>query len=317
MIEKESRCAKIEFGEPLFTPGAHHFAHSAMATLFEIYCAHPDAGYAGQAARAAFELLDRLELELSRFIENSDISRINSLEPGQCTGVSPWTLECLQMALRMYSETGKVFDVSVGSGLESLELSPEDMTVGASSAAVQLDLGGIGKGYAVDRMAEVLEEWDITQALLHGGFSSVLALEPPHNRDGWLLTLSLPGSADSEVFARVSARQCAFSASGIRKGEHIIDPRDGRPVQRRLGAWASLPRAARQSRERVVEMDGDARTEHSAATITEAWSTAFMILTAAEVSASCDAWPGLEAWLIDDRPGGGSNVTNLLHLPGS
>ena len=81
---------------------------------------------------------------------------------------------------------------------------------------MRLDLGGIGKGYAVDRVAELLEEWEIRHALVHGGFSSVLALAAPPERDGWPLTLSSPG-AEPEVLARVSARQ-AFSASGTRKG---------------------------------------------------------------------------------------------------
>jgi len=317
MIEKDLHCAKIELGEQVFAPGVHHFAHSAMATMFEIYCTHPDANYAGQAARAAFDLVDRLESDLSRFIENSDISRINSLESGQRASVSPSTLDCLQTAVLMYHETGKVFDISIGSGLESLELSPDEMTVGTQSAGVQLDLGGIGKGYAVDRMAEVLEDWEITEALLHGGFSSVMVLEPPRNRDGWVLTLSMPGSSNSDVLARVSARHRVFSASGIQKGMHIIDPRDGKPAQCRMGAWASLPRPTGQSTESAEQTGDVSRMEHSAATIAEAWSTAFMILATDEVAAHCAAQPGLEAWLIEDNPGDESGVTSFLHLPGA
>ena len=58
---------------------AHRFSHQAMATTFEVFIVHGDARYAEQAAWAAFDELDRLEAELSRFIENSDISRINNL----------------------------------------------------------------------------------------------------------------------------------------------------------------------------------------------------------------------------------------------
>ena len=77
-------------------------------------------------------------------------------------------------------------------------------------------------------MTEVLGEWEIPRALVHGGYSSVLALEPPPEADGWPLTLSAP--ANGRILARVSARRRAFSASGVRKGDHILDPRTGHPV---------------------------------------------------------------------------------------
>ena len=160
----------------------HRFSHAAMATLFEVRCVHADAGYAGQAAQAAFALVDRLEQEQSRFIANSDVSRINHLSAGQSTRVSPTTLECLEIARRMHDLTRGAFDVTLGSGWGGLDLAPEEFTVHVREAGVRLDLGGIGKGYAVDRVAELLEEWDVPQALVHGGFSSVLALEPPPGR---------------------------------------------------------------------------------------------------------------------------------------
>jgi thiamine biosynthesis lipoprotein len=314
MTHEDSDRARFDVDEHVFADSARHFAHSAMATVFEIYCAHPDAEYAGQAAQAAFELVDRLEQELSRFIENSDISRINCLEPGQCAGVSPQTLECLQMARRMYIETGKAFDISIGSGLDTLELGTGDMTVRVSSRGVRLDLGGIGKGYAVDRMAELLEEWEIPRALLHGGFSSVLALEPPPNANGWPLTLSLPGRGNNEVLARICARQQAFSASGVQKGNHIVDPRDMQPVHGRLAAWVSLPRSAAPSSEAAGVAECHP-TGDSASAIAEAFSTAFMILTIPEVKACCERWSGLEAWLILQNAENESRLPIFLHFP--
>jgi len=175
-------------------PGAHRFSHAAMATLFEIHCVHADATYAGQAAQEAFDLVDRLEQEQSRFVANSDVSRINHLSAGQVARVSPSTMACLEIARRMYDVTAGAFDVSIGSGLAGLELVPDELVVRAHESEVRLDLGGIGKGYAVDRVAELLEEWGVDQALLHGGFSSVLALKAPPGLDGWPLTLSSPGS---------------------------------------------------------------------------------------------------------------------------
>ena len=71
-------------------PGMKRFSHEAMATIFELILIHEDEHYVGQAAVAAFEEVDRLEGELSRYIENSDISRINNLPANQPTMLLIW-----------------------------------------------------------------------------------------------------------------------------------------------------------------------------------------------------------------------------------
>jgi thiamine biosynthesis lipoprotein len=262
--------------------GVHRFSHEAMATLFEIRCAHADASYAGQAAQAAFDLVDRLELGMSRFIANSDVARINALAAGQSTAVSLATFECLEIARRMYDLTGGAFDIAMGSGLTGLEISPDGFVVSARAPGVRLDLGGIGKGYAVDRVADLLEEWGIPQALVHGGFSSVLALEPPPGADGWSLTLSAPGPGEQPVLARISARQKALSASGTQKGDHIVDPRTGRPAKDRA-VWVAVG----------GRREGDSG---SPSAIAECLSTAFIILSPGEIAALGEECPDVEAW---------------------
>jgi FAD:protein FMN transferase len=122
------------------------FSHEAMATVFEVYCVHPDERYAAQAAQATFELVDLLERELSRFLSNSDITRVNHLGAGESTRVGASTLECLVIARHMFDLTGGAFDVSIGTGLPSLELDPDDFVVRATRSGVNVDLGGIGKG---------------------------------------------------------------------------------------------------------------------------------------------------------------------------
>ena len=218
------------------------FSHEAMKTVFEIYAVHADARYAAQAAQAAFDLTDRLERELSRFLPNSDIARINRLAAGERTRVTAATLECLVIARHVFELTGGAFDISIGSGLPSLELDGDNFEVGATENGVRVDLGGIGKGYAIDLMAELLAgDWGLEHALLHGGFSSVLALDVPDGVDGWPLTLSDPADP-TRVLVTLSARQTALSASGVRKVDHIVDPRTGEPVRGRLGAWAAIER---------------------------------------------------------------------------
>ncbi|GAG26710.1 unnamed protein product, partial [marine sediment metagenome] len=93
---------------------AHRFSHEAMATTFEIFILHPDTHYAEQAAWAAFDELDRLEEQLSRFIENSDISRINILATNQPLQIGLAAFECLQLSARIYTETNGAFDITVG-----------------------------------------------------------------------------------------------------------------------------------------------------------------------------------------------------------
>jgi thiamine biosynthesis lipoprotein len=286
-------------------------SHQAMATVFEVHAVHPDERYAAQAAQAAFDLVDRLERELSRFLPNSDVSRINRLAAGSCTRVSPSTMECLIVARHMFTLTDGAFDVSIGTGLASLELDPDDVVVRAASSGVAIDLGGIGKGYAVDRMAELLEEWGLRRALVHGGFSSVVALDPPHDRDGWPLTLSDPGEP-SRVLARLSTRQAALGASGVRKGDHIVDPRTGVPAEGRRAAWATLPRPeASPSAEAAAPA-----FRIAAAAVADALTTAFMLMRVEEIEALCERSPGLEAWLLEEQPPGQHQPASLRRIPG-
>lgn len=290
----------------------HRFQHTAMATQFEVRSTHPDALYARQAVRVAFEAVDRLEGQLSRFVENSDVSRINHLAPGEATIVGYETMQCLQLARHLFEETGGAFDPAKGSGFGELTLFPGEFGVqrqaGADAqegTAPQLDLGAIGKGYAVDRMAAVLEDWEIREALLDGGCSSVLALDAPAGGAGWPLTLSRPG--DGVVLARLEAADLALGASGIEKTDHIWNPRAGVPVRERQAAWVAAPRRV------LGEVCNRAGVEPSPAAVADALSTAFMICAPDEIEGLCRKLPGLEAWILQgeffrfptDRPDAG------------
>jgi thiamine biosynthesis lipoprotein len=281
--------------------GALRFSHQAMNTVFGIVCMHADPAHARQAAWAAFDLAGRLEQELSRFIENSDISRINNLAAGESVRVNRWTMECLELARLAWAETSGAFDISLGSGLDTLLLDPRRLEVRANSAGVRLDMGGIGKGYAVDRMAEVLVEWGVERAVIHGGFSSVLALEAPVDSAGWPLTMSAP---EGPPFVLIHAERRAFSASGTQKGDHIVDPRTGQPVRFRRAAWASAPVSALAGFCRKARsLPGAGALGESPAAVVEAFSTAFLILDAHGIEDCCRRYPGLESWTLDREVG--------------
>ena len=234
------------------------FSHQAMNTVFEVWIQHDNGSYAGRAARAAFTEVDRLEGELSRFIDNSDVSRINRAAAGESIVVSPDTMACLQIAQEVENLTEGAFDVTVGAMVQlwrqgeaksediasflqkqkdrAIVLNPAELTVTVLRSNPGLDLGGIAKGYAVDRMAEVLAEWGIERALMHGGTSSIRAADPPREKTGWPINLSNPHDSAKKV-ARLALSRRVLSCSGLERGGHIIDPRTGRAVSQRRAIW--------------------------------------------------------------------------------
>jgi len=289
-----SNCSSIE--------GMKRFSHEAMATTFELLIVHEDGRYAAQAAVAAFDEVDRLERELSRFLENSDITRINNLPANQPLQLGLDTFECLRIAQRIYTETNGAFDITIGTLLECwrnddgsprnpspkeidiarmrtgtnlFQLNEDEHTITLAASPMQIDLGGIGKGYAVDRVAELLRDWSVDIALISGGYSSVLAMDSPPGKKGWPLTMTNP-AGDKEILARPSLGGCALSGSGVQKGGHIIDPRTARAVKARRAAWSSAPDA----------------------TSADALSTAFMIMEIDEIKKYCNTHPDTLAMVI-------------------
>jgi len=259
------------------------FAHSAMGCTFEVWLAEQDASYAGQAARAAFALLDGLERELSRYIPTSDVARINALRPGERIRVAIEVIECLQLATRVCDETGGAFDVAFRSRRDpasppqpALELDAHTHSVGVRHEGVQIDLGGIGKGYAIDRMVETLRDWSIAAGLIHCGQSTVFALGRPADDQDWSVALRDPLRQERSLGV-VRVRDAALSGSGRRlHGDHIVDPRTGQPVTDRLAAWALAPSAA----------------------LADALSTAFMVMSTAELERYVSEHPEVSALIV-------------------
>jgi len=98
--------------------GFHRFQHRAMATMFEIMITEEELTFAEGAARAAFDEIDRIEQELSRYSPNSDVTRINNLDPHGSVRIGLDAFQCLRLSVRYWGETGGAFDVTVGSLME-------------------------------------------------------------------------------------------------------------------------------------------------------------------------------------------------------
>jgi len=211
-----------------------------MSTRFSIVIDHPDGRYAEQAAQAAFAEIDRMESVLSRYVEGSDISRLNRARPNEPTRLGLDAFNCLDQAKRFYDLTHGVFDASLGTGMATLEFDSELRAVTKPKAETQIDLGGIGKGFALDGLPDLLADWEVTRVCLDGGGSTVLALDPPTGLSGWPVGLG----TDDGAFT-LSLRRASVSASGTAsRGEHIIDPlHPGRPLENRR-CWACSRLAA-------------------------------------------------------------------------
>lgn len=238
----------------------HRFAHDAMATTFEVVIAGEETRYAEQAAAAVFAEIDRIENHLSRFHACSDVSQINRLKPGESMRVGSVVFECLEIASRINTETGGAFDVTV--------------------PAVQLDLGGIGKGHALDQAAEILKDWSIDSALIHGGTSTALAIGGISD-GGWPLGVGGEwGRADKKADGgseKIVLKDAALSGSGTEvKGHHILDPRTGRPASGHLATWVVCPSAA----------------------VADALSTAFMVMGTSKVERYCASHPEVSALVV-------------------
>jgi thiamine biosynthesis lipoprotein len=223
----------------------HVFAHHAMATFFQVRIAGEEQGYAAQAARVAFDVADCLEGLLSRFRENSDISAIAALVPGETLRLAEPTFRCLEIADRMEAVTQGAFSITAAA-LRTQKtrplwsLSQKRFTIRCDAGRLEFDLGAIGKGFALDRMAAELKDWDCSSFLLNAGGSSVLIGEAPPGKPGWS-----SGLGDDNAGRRFWLNHCSLSGSGIAvKGEHILDPRSGEPVRARPRAWALASTAA-------------------------------------------------------------------------
>lgn len=281
-------------------PGMLRFSHTAMATTFDVFIVHEDNRYAQQAAEETFRQIDKLEGQFSRFIENSDISQISGLSAGQSLRLGLDSFQCLKISMRICEETDGAFDVTVGAlmncwfdknkkvrhpskeelalakkrtGCGIFKLDEEQFFIEVAADNVQIDLGAVGKGYAVDKMAESLREWDVDVVLINSGGSSVLALEEPAKLSGWPVTLSSP---DNRVLAKVHLKNRALSGSGVQKGRHIINPHTGQPVEDKLGAWVCTTNAA----------------------TADALSTAFMVMSVKDIERYCEKHTDVQAMVL-------------------
>ncbi|MGD0536118.1 MAG: FAD:protein FMN transferase [Verrucomicrobiota bacterium] len=263
-------------------------ARAAMATRFEILLHGENATALRAAGEAALDEVERLEGQLSLYRPTSEIRRVNRHAAREPVRVSPPIFRLLLQVQQLWRETGGAFDPTVlplvrawgfmgGAagrrpdaqalaeaqtcvGMNRVELDPRNFTVRFAREGMALDLGAIGKGYAVDCAAEILVEAGVTSAFMHGGTSSCFALGRPPDTPRWkaaipdprpertatasgrdLLLAEIPLGNESLGVSAIWGR--FFTAAGRTYG-HVLDPRLGEPVQRAWLAAVVLTSAA-------------------------------------------------------------------------
>jgi thiamine biosynthesis lipoprotein len=253
-----------------------HLGRTAMACRFEVTLPS-ELDHLLDAAHAALDGVDRLEDQLTIFREESELSRLNREAAGGPVPVEPRLFALLQQCHTLYVATGGAFDVTSTPlsrvwgflrrqgrlptddelaqaralvGMDQVRLGPG--TVEFARPGMALNLGSIGKGYALDRVAEEMARAGVPTALLTAGASSVLALGAGPDGQGYLVGLRDPGDHARRLgTVRLSGSalgvsgigEQSFTSEGKRLG-HIIDPRTGRPVEGRAYVAVVAPTAA-------------------------------------------------------------------------
>ena len=242
-----------------------HVNRSAMACRFEVTLPIDDrAGVA--VATTALNLIDELESQLSVFRERSEISFINREAASRAVPVEQSLFDLLSLCKSLYNETERAFDVTVGPltrcwgflrragripaaheleharslvGSDKLLLDDQTRTIQFLREGMEVNLGSIGKGYALDRVAASMRD-RVANALLNAGASSIYAAGAGDRDEGWSVGLRDPRNKNRRM-ATLRLRDCALSTSGSEEqyfehdGQrygHIIDPRSGWPAQR-------------------------------------------------------------------------------------
>lgn len=288
------------------------YSKPAMACQFEIsfnlhqYC------QASTATMLAFQLIDDLEDQLTVYRSHSEVSQLNRTPAGTWVPTEPGLFALLKLAKKIHDDTDGAFDVTAGQlshlwGFESrsgklpsereiaealknvdsrlLNLAEPDFQVSRSQEAVKINLGGIGKGYALDQVAGLLEEKGIGDFSIHGGQSSVLTRGSSGQSDaGWQVGLSHPTAAgvrlglvrlNNQALGTSGTARQGFFHKGKRYG-HIIDPRTGWPCSHHLSTTVVSDSAA----------------------ISDALATAFFVMETSAVEAYCTKHPKIKALLV-------------------
>lgn len=292
-----------------------------MGTRFEIAMVEDrDPMRLRAAAEEALAEIDQIEARLSLHRETSEIARVNALASQRPVRLSVEVFNLLSLCLSLSRTMEGAFDPTVGPlmrcwgfvrgtgceptaealaaardcvGAQWVEMDETKREVFFRKPGMMLDLGAIGKGYALDVAVERLREAGVVHALIHGGTSSVFGLGAQEDGRPWSVAVENP---DAEVATPsrllsvfpLEGRALSVSAvwgksfqSGSRRMGHVMDPRSGLPVSHTQLAAVSL----------------------ASATECEALSTALLTLGSAWIPSLRQQWPSAKAVVLSATGG--------------
>ena len=251
-------------------------ARYTMGTVLEVTLYDHDTRQARQLLEEAFSIAQRLDSLLSNYKAESEINRLNRGAGAGPVTASPELYAFLELAKSLTQKTGGAFDITVGPLMDLWQKASErghppknlsmrtaqslvgsadlilypDRKVKLKKRGMRIDTGGIGKGYTVDRMADLFKRHGIIHALINFGHSSILALGAPPHASAWRLLLQFPGEEPlgvleikDEALSASSSLGKSLKIDGKTYG-HLIDPRKGTAVSKKIRAVVLAPTAS-------------------------------------------------------------------------
>jgi FAD:protein FMN transferase len=248
-----------------------------MGTMIDIVVYHPSKVDGARAAERAMREIERLDRVLSHFKDDSDLSRLNREGSRGFVAVDASLYDVVEQSIAWTRRTGGTFDITIAPLLRTWKQAyadgrrPSDEDVAAAkrcvgsdkieleapnrihfrSTCLAIDLGGIGKGYAVDRAIDLLKADGVTSAMINAGGSSIGAIGTPPGQSGWAVRIAakVPATnapASDTLLLRdmsLSTSQqnpLPFATSPGSFGE-ILDPRSGAPAEGRMAIAVITP----------------------------------------------------------------------------
>ena len=238
----------------------------SMGCVYTIVSYGRDQARLREAAGAALDEVDRIDRLMSHYRKDSELSRINREAAKAPVKIDPELFGFIAECLRYSRESEGAFDVTVGPlmkawgffrgegrmpgeaelarartgvGYQHVILNQKDCAIFFDKAGVEIDLGGIAKGYAVDRAVAALKQRGVTSALISAGGSTIYAIGAPPGKPAWETEIQDPVERH-KIATKIRLKDQALSASGSyekffelngKRYSHIMDPRTGLPVQ--------------------------------------------------------------------------------------
>ncbi|MBI3621148.1 MAG: FAD:protein FMN transferase [Nitrospirae bacterium] len=279
------------------------FSRVRMGSRLEITLVHVDRDHGRNAASAAFDEVQRLERLLSAFQPDSELSRLNRLAGSGPVTTTPELVDLLEEAERIARLSHGAFNVAAQPGrpigMPSLLVDRTRSAIEYRAPAARMDLGAIGKGYAIDRAVGALQRHGITDALVDFG-STAYGLGSAPRRDqeretatGWRMAIRHPHDPNQTMGLILLKNGALSTSGGYEQPGHLIDPRSGRAAMGTLSASVIASTAA----------------------ASDAWSTAAFVLGPAAGRTLLEQQKGIEGFFLHESRPGRVTITQTAGWP--